>query len=336
MANTTVTLNPGSGGANVAFWLDAASANHQYVVMETRTGAADPVPVGTANPLPVTFGTSVPVVGNVGSGTADSGFGVKVSGVYNGNTPTFVTGQRADFQTDVNGNLLVNIAAGAAAGGTSSTFSASFPGSGTAIGMLNSAGTLMVPLAADASGNLKVNIASGSVQAVTDNISTFTAGSTQGLAIAGVYNDSLGTLTSGTLGIGRLTQNRQMRAVIDTDPTAIGGLTPAKIVSAASTNATSLKASPGRLGALIVGNQGATVAWLKLYNKASAPTVGTDTPVQSILIPGNTAGAGFAYPLPPQGLGFSTGIAYAITGGAADNDTTAVAAAQVNANFGYG
>lgn len=45
------------------------------------------------------------VIGNVASGSADSGMPIKVGGVYNSILPTFVSGQRADIQVDVNGNL---------------------------------------------------------------------------------------------------------------------------------------------------------------------------------------------------------------------------------------
>jgi hypothetical protein len=46
------------------------------------------------------------VVGNVASGSADSGNGVKVSAVYNSVLPVLTTGQRADLQTDINGRLI--------------------------------------------------------------------------------------------------------------------------------------------------------------------------------------------------------------------------------------
>ena len=55
------------------------------------------------------------------------------------------------------------------------------------------------------------------------------------------------------------------------------------IVSAATTNATSVKASAGIINDIVVGNNGAGVAYFKLYDKASAPTVGTDTPVATFL-----------------------------------------------------
>jgi hypothetical protein len=110
-----------------------------------------------------------------------------------------------------------------------------------------------------------------------------------------------------------------------------GGLTASRIQSAASTNATSVKASAGQVYLVAAGNNGGSAAWLKLYNKASSPTVGTDTPVWSCYLP-----AGTAREVPiTVGLAFGTGIAYAITGAAADTDTTAVAANQVTGVIGY-
>lgn len=48
---------------------------------------------------------SVTALGNVASGAIDSGNPVKVAGRYNSSAPTFTNGQRADLQSDVNGNL---------------------------------------------------------------------------------------------------------------------------------------------------------------------------------------------------------------------------------------
>ena len=105
------------------------------------------------------------------------------------------------------------------------------------------------------------------------------------------------------------------------------GYSQIAISSAATTNATSIKASAGTLASMQCSNTGAAVAFVKLYNKASAPTVGTDVPILTIPI----AASG-----PPVnvfdamvGFRFSTGIALAITNLGADADATAVAAAQV-------
>lgn len=117
-------------------------------------------------------------------------------------------------------------------------------------------------------------------------------------------------------------------------PATSGGLTPHKTISAASTNATVVKASAGQLYDIEVYNLNASPRYLKLYNKATSPSVGSDTPVRTILIPGNTAGGGVVRSI-PLGLAFSTGIAFALTTGIADSDTGAVAANEIAVNLGY-
>jgi hypothetical protein len=97
--------------------------------------------------------------------------------------------------------------------------------------------------------------------------------------------------------------------------------------SAATTNATSAKASAGNVHQIIAMNTTAAVKYLKLYNKASAPTVGTDTPV--LTIPLEVSNRLVQINLADGGLYFSTGIAYALTGAAADADATALAAGDV-------
>lgn len=113
---------------------------------------------------------------------------------------------------------------------------------------------------------------------------------------------------------------------------AEGGCTPHKKISAASTNATSVKADRGQVYAISVNNVNAAARYLKLYDKASAPTVGTDTPV--LVIPLAAASAvhlGFG----SVGVAFSLGIAYALTTGIADSDTGAVSANEHVVNIVY-
>lgn len=112
-------------------------------------------------------------------------------------------------------------------------------------------------------------------------------------------------------------------------PSTSGGLSIGKKISGASTNATSLKASAGQVYSIYAHNTNAAVRYLKLYNKASSPTVGTDTPVMTLPIPGSTAGNGFVLDTGGLGVEFATGIAYALTTGVADSDTGAVAADEI-------
>lgn len=56
-------------------------------------------------PLDAVSGTAVPMVGNIADNGVDAGPPVKVGGKYNASTQTYADGDRADLQTDVNGNL---------------------------------------------------------------------------------------------------------------------------------------------------------------------------------------------------------------------------------------
>jgi hypothetical protein len=113
-----------------------------------------------------------------------------------------------------------------------------------------------------------------------------------------------------------------------------GGSTAYKLISAATTNATSVKSSAGTLGAVVAMNNNTTdIAYVKLYNKSSAPTVGTDVPV--LVFPLSILGGGVSFTAPQGGINFSSGIALAITNGIADTATGAVAANQVVVNLVY-
>lgn len=110
------------------------------------------------------------------------------------------------------------------------------------------------------------------------------------------------------------------------------------LVALASTNATSVKASAATLFSCQLSGIGSTPAYLKIYNKASAPTVGTDTPVKTLIIPAAATaanGAGSNIQFGPGGMALGTGFAAAVTGGITDADTTAVAAATFAINCDY-
>jgi hypothetical protein len=103
------------------------------------------------------------------------------------------------------------------------------------------------------------------------------------------------------------------------------------VVSAATTNATVVKASAGQVYGWFLSNINASPRYVKLFNKATAPTVGTDVPVLTLLIPaGGAANCEFS-----NGIAFSTGIGFATTTAAADTDTGAVAVGEVVVNILY-
>jgi hypothetical protein len=108
--------------------------------------------------------------------------------------------------------------------------------------------------------------------------------------------------------------------------------TASAINSAATTNATSVKATAGTVYSVTASNINAAARYVKLYNLATAPTVGTSTPVLTIPIPpGSAVNISFG----ATGYRFATGIGLAITGAAADSDTTAVAANEIKVITSY-
>jgi|SRR5579864_5240858 len=118
--------------------------------------------------------------------------------------------------------------------------------------------------------------------------------------------------------------------------TTTGGATPGRYLAAASANqdSTVIKNAAGQLyNAVAIVNVNAAIRYVKFYNKPSAPT-SADTPVLTIGVPGNTAGAGIVVPI-PSGSAFSAGISFRMTTGQADNDTGAVTAGDLAMSYFY-
>lgn len=118
---------------------------------------------------------------------------------------------------------------------------------------------------------------------------------------------------------------------------AAAPLTPFKLIAVNTNNSTSLKAAPGRIEGIELGGIGAAPAYLKLYDKATAPTCGTDVPVKVLIIPAAaTAANGAANNVTvPDGFSFLLGIGFCVVTGIADADNTAPAAATFIVNIDY-
>jgi hypothetical protein len=90
--------------------------------------------------------------------------------------------------------------------------------------------------------------------------------------------------------------------------------------TAGSTNATSVATAAVDLFSISIYNANAALRYLKIYNLAVAPTVGTSIPVLVIpLKPSDFTVISWA-----KGLYLSAGLSYALTTGAANSDTGAV------------
>ena len=103
------------------------------------------------------------------------------------------------------------------------------------------------------------------------------------------------------------------------------GQTLGTLVAPLTVAATVVKATAGKLYFMSVGNPQASAVYLKLYNAASV-TLGTTSPALNIMIP---ASGTFNLDINDTGLYFSTGICFAVTGGQALLDSTALTTASV-------
>lgn len=110
------------------------------------------------------------------------------------------------------------------------------------------------------------------------------------------------------------------------DRLVVPNLTSRLVSAAASVNSTLVKNAAGKLHKLVGYNAAAALRYVKIYNKATAPTVGTDTPVLTITLP---ASAAFSIDFPNGGQHFATGIGYGFTTAVADADTSALTAADI-------
>lgn len=185
-------------------------------------------------------------------------------------------------------------------------------------------------------GSVEANIAA--IKADDDTIASNTttiAGTVTGTKVRSSIVDAL---PAGANVIGHVIVDTVPAASDTADSLALGasatigvGMTLTRTMSAASTNATSTKGSAGKLFSIVACNVNAAARYLKIYNKATAPTVGTDVPVMTIPLLTNQL-VGFSTPV---GFSLGTGIAWALTTGFADSDTGAVAANEISVALGW-
>jgi hypothetical protein len=240
-------------------------------------------------------GTSSDQVQGAGpSGAAAVGNPVGVGGVYSSTLPILTDGQRGNLMQDLRGSLNVSLTQG-----------------GTPIGSVN--GTLTDGFTNAVAALHIRNFPVGLNGSTWDRLRTIQGIDATGLGVQATAN----VVKSGAAAYKAQTQP----------------YSTARLVSAAaSTNATSVKTSAGDLFHVTGYNTNAAPRYLKLYNKASAPTVGTDTPIWTEYLPASSRFS-FSFPSP---MYFSTGIAFAITTAAADSDTGALTAGDVVAlNIAY-
>jgi hypothetical protein len=303
------------------------------------TGTVWPqVVLSNATGVPYDSGTPLPVTGS---------FSATTTAKATAAAPTYVEGSTSPLSTDLAGNLRISGSINATSTATATAAAPSYT-EGTAN-----------PLSQNLSGDQRVIAKQSGTWAVMGAGGTFPVTgtfwqATQPVSIASMpstpvtgtfwqatqpisatslplptgaaLDSSLATLHTDLIAATPAGSNLIGRAVADASAATGGIATTTRLLSAAaSTNATSAKGSAGRLYSAHGYNAATAVRYLKLYNKASAPTVGTDTPIKTLALP---ASAGFAFDW-PIGYSFTTGIAFALTTGSADADTGALTANDV-------
>lgn len=165
-----------------------------------------------------------------------------------------------------------------------------------------------VPLQADSSGNLKTNVTNG------------VAAGTAGTASTNVIT---------VQGIASMTpvQVQQIAG-------AGGGATTYNIIAPATPAAVSVQSGSGKVWSLHCSNIGSALAYLKVFDVSSAPTLGTTSATWNIPIPANTTGAGFciAYAI---GRAVVHNLYVAVTGGISLTDNTSITANNVVVDITY-
>lgn len=150
------------------------------------------------------------------------------------------------------------------------------------------------------------SLASGTTVAIDQT----TPGTTNGVQVNAA-------LPAGTNTIGGVTQT----------PTTSGGTSISSNLVANNHTSVAIKASAGQVFGIEAFNNGATIAYLKLYNAAQGSTTcGSGTPVARYMIPAATAGGAGFISMNVNGDAYSTAISSCVVTGIADNDASDPAA----------
>lgn len=116
---------------------------------------------------------------------------------------------------------------------------------------------------------------------------------------------------------------------VNLQPTTSGGSSMYRNLDLGTTGQV-VKNASGQLYGYYIYNNASATRFLKLYDKATAPT-NSDTPVMTYPIPAGSA-ANVAF---PNGVAFASGISVRATTGIADNDTGAPSTNDVVTNLNY-
>ena len=162
--------------------------------------------------------------------------------------------------------------------------------------------------------NQTVSLATGSDATQVDD-AAFTPATSRVLMVGFTADESsTDSVDEGDGGAPRMTLDRKVIASLY--PHTAGGLSVYRNIDL-DENGVNPKASAGQVYGYVVSNRDtANVMYLKIYDKATAPTQ-ADTPIMTIPLPTGVSTGQFAL---PYGIACSNGIGLRATTGLADND----------------
>jgi hypothetical protein len=229
--------------------------------------------------------------------------------------PTYTTAKTNPLSTDTSGNLRTSVNNTVTVSGTVTTT----PPSNASTNLAQVGGSSISLGTAAAGSSIPVALPTATITSLQQP--TLQSGSTTAVTQATASNLNATVVGTGTFAVQNTNQ-----------VSTTGGATPYSFISASGTNATNVKASAGTVYSMVAMNTSASARYIHMYNSASAPTAGSGTPIKRFLVP---IGGGFTWPIPPQGVAFSSGIGFTITGGVTDADTTSISASDVVLNLDY-
>ncbi len=213
-------------------------------------------------------------------------------------------------------------------------------GSGSVVAILKAVDRdllLPTPAGTNTIGNVNQTLATAGFGKVTDGTNTAAVKAASTAAVAGdaalvvAISPNNTVAITGTVTINAIPggSNTIGNVIPVGSATATGALTIGNTVSSAATNnATALKASAGRLYGGTVVNTQATARYLKFYNLAVAPTPASSTVALAILVPGNSS-VSISSLMPSVGMFFGAGIAYAMVANPSLTDNTSIVAGDL-------
>lgn len=211
---------------------------------------------------------------------------------------------------------------------------AQHPDSVNANGQTTKANSTPTVLASDDNAVVALELIDDAIKA---DDAAFTPGTTK-VMMAGFQADEASTdsVDEGDAGAARMTLDRKVIATLQ--PHTNGGLSVFRSLDLDETEE-DVKTSAGCLYKLRLTNRATTARYVKLYNATAASvTVGTTTPIDTIVVPGGTSAdlcTVITESFGGVGLTFDTALSLAATTGLADNDTGAPSANDVVATAYY-